>query len=171
MPDGNQVVIGSQDTKHGLCLWDLEGNLIHNFAEEKENLRINDLAISSDGRRLVGLLERRIIVFSLETYDRVYDTTYDRFDVQGLPSIKHFTSVSISKDSQHMLISVNEDHIMLTEIDTGKVLRIFSGHKQEQFIIRSSFGGANESFVVSGSEGKSCPWARISRYHRAHHPL
>ena len=33
--------------------------------------------------------------------------------------------------------------------------RRFKGQKQGEFIIRSSFGGAAENFVLSGSEGKS----------------
>jgi hypothetical protein len=53
-----------------------------------------------------------------------------------------------------MLISMNPDKIRLMEIDTGEVVQSFEGHQQKQFIIRSAFGGANENFIVSGSEGR-----------------
>jgi hypothetical protein len=65
------------------------------------------------------------------------------------------TSVTISKDSRHMLISMSPDEIKLMEIDTGETVRTFKGHTQKQYIIRSAFGGASDGFVVSGSEGKS----------------
>jgi len=51
-----------------------------------------------------------------------------------------------------MLISMNDNKIRLMDIDTGEVLQSFSGQKQTEFIIRSAFGGADENFVVSGSE-------------------
>jgi hypothetical protein len=54
-----------------------------------------------------------------------------------------------------MLISMSKDKIHLMEIETGELLREFEGHAQKQFIIRSAFGGANQNFIVSGSEGMS----------------
>lgn len=53
-----------------------------------------------------------------------------------------------------MLVSMSPDQIKLMEIDTGDVIQRFEGHMQKQFIIRSAFGGADENFIVSGSEGK-----------------
>jgi len=41
----------------------------------------------------------------------------------------------------------------MLDIETGETIRSFvSGDRGGEYIIRSSFGGANESFVVSGSE-------------------
>jgi WD repeat-containing protein 26 len=72
------------------------------------------------------------------------------------------TSVSISSDSQYMLISQNPNWIRMMEIDTGEEVRVFDGHKQEQFMIRSSWGGASEAFVASGSEGLSLTFTLVS---------
>jgi WD repeat-containing protein 26 len=63
------------------------------------------------------------------------------------------TSVSISKDSKYMLVSQNPNYLRLMHIDSGEEVRVFEGHLQEKFMIRSSWGGAHEAFVVSGSEG------------------
>lgn len=117
---------------------------MHTFREE--NLRVNDLAVSPDGQRLVVLLESRILVYDFTSYEKLCEWQLD--DVK-------LTSVTISQDSRHMLISMNKDKIKLMEIDTGEIIQRFEGQVQKQYIIRSSFGGADENFVVSGSEGKS----------------
>ncbi|KAF2179782.1 WD repeat-containing protein-like protein [Zopfia rhizophila CBS 207.26] len=140
-PNGKTVVIGSQDTKYGLALWDTDGNIVHRWHED--NVRVHDLAISPDGHRLVVLLENRILVYDFVTREKLCEWALD--DVK-------LTSVNISQDSHHMLISMNENKIRLMEIDTGEVIQKYSGQVQTQYIIRSAFGGANENFVVSGSE-------------------
>jgi WD40 repeat protein len=129
----------------GCGVWDSEGRQIHNFCEDGSKLRANDLAISPDGRRLVVLSESSIVVFDFTSYEKIIDWQLD--DVK-------LTSVTISQDSRHMLISMNPDKIKLMEIDTGEVIQRFEAHQQREFIIRSVFGGADENFVVSGSEGE-----------------
>ena len=37
-----------------------------------------------------------------------------------------------------------------------KVTQKYAGHVQKRFVIRSCFGGANQLFVLSGSEGVWC---------------
>lgn len=140
-PNGETFVTGSQDTKLGLCLWNLQGDPIYQW--EEDNLRVNDLAISSDGQRLVVLLEHRILVFDFVTREKLCEWSLE--DVK-------LTSVNISRNCRHMLVSMNDNKIRLMDIDTGAVVQSFTGQKQAEYIIRSSFGGANENFVVSGSE-------------------
>ena len=123
----------------------MEGKLIHNF-HGRDNIRVNDLAISPDGQRLIELLDTRIIVYDFSSFEKIREFYVD--DVKC-------TSVSISQDSRNMLISMNRNRIKLMDIDSGAVIQGFEGQKQTVFIIRSSFGGADENFVVSGSEGIS----------------
>jgi hypothetical protein len=85
------------------------------------------------------------VVFDFSSYEKICEWRSEEVKL---------TSVTISQDSRHMLISMNPDKIKLMEIDTGEVVRSFEGHEQKHFIIRSTFGGANENFIVSGSEGK-----------------
>lgn len=148
-PNGQTFVIGSQDIQLGLGLWNLDGEKIHEWKEE--GLRVYDLAISPDGQRLVVLLEQRIFVYDFVTREKLCEW--------ALEDVK-LTSINISRNSHHMLISMNDNKIRLMDIDTGEVLQSFSGRKQTEFIIRSAFGGADENFVVSGSEGNP-----IIRYH------
>lgn len=142
--DSRHVVIGSQDDKFGCTVWDLSGFCLHNFGKDIAKLRVNDLAISPNGQRLVILSESSIIVFDFDSYEKIYEWQVD--DVKLM-------SVTISQDSRHMLVSMSQAHIQLMEIDSGKVIHRFEGHQQKDFILRSAFGGADENFVVSGSEG------------------
>ncbi|KAF2703024.1 WD repeat-containing protein-like protein [Pleomassaria siparia CBS 279.74] len=142
-PNGKSVVIGSQDRNFACAVWDLEGKMVHNFHGPRDNIRVNDLAISPDGRRLIELVDKRILVYDLASYERLREFYIDE---------DKCTSVTISKDSERMLVSMNKSMIKLMEIDTGETLQAYDGRKQEEFIIRSSFGGADENFVVSGSE-------------------
>jgi WD repeat-containing protein 26 len=63
------------------------------------------------------------------------------------------TSVSISEDSQFLLLNRRDGEAQLVELATKKFHQKFLGHTGGEYLIRASFGGANESFVVSGSEG------------------
>lgn len=123
---------------------------MHAFRDD--GLRVNDLAVSPDGSRLVAILESRILVYDFATYEKLCEWHLDDLKL---------TSVTISQDSRHMLISMNKDQIKLMEIDTGELVQRFEGQVQQQYIIRSCFGGADENFVVSGSEGKSIGWHKV----------
>jgi hypothetical protein len=69
---------------------------------------------------------------------------------------KNLASVSISSDSRSLLINKTDGEARMLDIDTRETIRIFNtGDRVGKFIIRASFGGANESFVITGSEGTS----------------
>ena len=116
---------------------------MHAFRED--GMRVNDLAVSPDGSRLVVLLESRILVYNFASKEKICEWHLDDLKL---------TSVTISQNSRHMLVSMNKDKISLMDIDSGGLIQSFEGQMQRQFIIRSSFGGADENFVVSGSEGE-----------------
>jgi len=152
-PDGQSFVIGSQDPDHALSVWKGEDDMVYEWKEDK--LRVYDLALSPDGRRLVVLADVRIIIFNFITREKIVDRAFEG------PHVR-MTSVSISQDSRLMLVGMNENRLFLASMETGKVLQEFHGHKQKDFMIRSAFGGANENFVISGSEGKYSVFFRHS---------
>ncbi|KAF2753983.1 WD40 repeat-like protein [Pseudovirgaria hyperparasitica] len=144
-PNGESFVTGSQDAENALIMWDTKkGVKIHQWKEE--HLRVDDLAISPDGERLVVATNGtagRIFVYDYVTRGKVRDWVFDGVRI---------TSVNISRDSKTLLVSVNNNKTKLIDLDTGDTVRNFIGHTQENFVIRSNFGGASETFVVSGSE-------------------
>ena len=52
-----------------------------------------------------------------------------------------------------MLINMADGEVQLIEIETAEITRRFLGQKQREYVIRSSFGGADENLIISGSEG------------------
>ncbi|KAF2455496.1 WD40-repeat-containing domain protein [Lineolata rhizophorae] len=140
-PSGETFVIGSQDADAALCVWNLDGDKV--FPWREDGLRVHDVAMTPDGSRLVVLLETRILVFDLASKDKLADFALDNVKL---------TSVNVSRNGRYMLVSMNDNKIRLMEIETGEVVQTYDGHRQTQFIIRSAFGGADENFIVSGSE-------------------
>ena len=129
------------------------------------DFRVQDCAISADGRRLVAVdTDGKIHVYNMHTHEEEY----------CLPMRSKPTSVAVSRDSRHMLVNLAEGEIQLINIDTTEVVRRFQGQKQGSFVIRSNFGGAAENFIVSGSEGQfsliaSCPNSNADNLFRCLH--
>ncbi|GMF73875.1 unnamed protein product [Aspergillus oryzae] len=141
--DGDSFVTASLDKDSHLCHWSMRGHALHMW---QGDFRVQDCAITPDGRRLIAAdVEEKIHVYDFLTHEEEYCLA-----LKSKP-----TSVAVSKDSRHMLVNLSEGQIQLIDIDTTDVIRRFQGQKQGSFVIRSAFGGAAENFVVSGSEGKS----------------
>jgi WD repeat-containing protein 26 len=119
---------------------------LHEWNDSTSNFRVNDIAISPDGSRLVALLESRIAVFDLSTRAKIAD--HDFADGR-------MVCVNVSRDSRDVLVGINDNKIRRIALETGEVLREYTGHVQSEFIIKSAFGGPMETFVISGSERES----------------
>ncbi|KAI9744371.1 MAG: hypothetical protein M1818_001900 [Claussenomyces sp. TS43310] len=139
-PDGRSFVTGSLSKDHNLCQWNIDGELIYDWGRMH---RITDLAVSSDGHRLVAMdRTNHIHVYNFVTRELEYE-----MDLKV-----ELSSVNISHDSRQMLVSKVDGEARLFDIVTRETVKIFAGQKGGKFMIRSAFGGANESFVISGSE-------------------
>lgn len=141
-PDGESFVTAALDVSSQLCHWGMRGQTLYMWPE---GFRVQDCAITPDGRRLIAAdLDQKVHVYNLATRDEEYCLA-----LKSKP-----TSVAVSRDSRHMLINSADGQIQLVDINTTDVVRRFSGQKQGHFVIRSVFGGAAENFIVSGSEGE-----------------
>ncbi|OAX83082.1 hypothetical protein ACJ72_02570 [Emergomyces africanus] len=141
-PSGDSFVTGSLDSQSQLCLWSVSGESLYKWSGQ---YRVRDCSISPDGRWLIAIsIEKRIYVYNFETRAEEYNMTI-KLDL---------TSVNISRDSRYMLLNTSECEMQLIDIESREVVRQYLGQKPGSFnyIIRSTFGGAAENFVVSGSE-------------------
>ncbi|KKK24776.1 hypothetical protein AOCH_003978 [Aspergillus ochraceoroseus] len=138
-PDGESFVTASLDVSSQLCHWSIRGQPLHMWPG---GFRVQDCAITPDGRRLIAVdVDKKIRVFNFITHEEEYT----------LPLKSKATSIVVSRDSRQMLVNLTECQIQLIDIDTTEVIRRFQGQKQSMYIIRSTFGGAAENFVVSGN--------------------
>ncbi|KAG9043771.1 hypothetical protein FS837_009137 [Tulasnella sp. UAMH 9824] len=92
-------------------------------------------------------MRRRIIVYDLQTKEEVFK----------LSMPKEITSLSISSDSRYALINHSPDDLLLYDLVKHRTVRKFTGQQQQNDVIRSCFGGVDEDFILSGSEGTSIP--------------
>ncbi|CAL8582377.1 hypothetical protein XPA_008044 [Xanthoria parietina] len=148
-PDGQSFVTGSLHGNHRLCLWGIDGEQLHNW---EVDYRVQDCAISPNGKRMVVISsESQIIVYDYETYAEEYSILLK----------SQMTCVNISQDSQHMLINMANSEIQLIKIDNAEIVKRYMGQQQGQFVIRSTFGGADQNLIISGSED-----ARVYIWHK-----
>ncbi|KAM0492131.1 hypothetical protein ACHAP8_010128 [Fusarium lateritium] len=162
--DNRSFVLGTLDPASSLRTINLHtGSEVYDWGKKH---RVEDLCGSLDGRWLVALdNERRIHVYNATTHELEFD-----MELNNRP-----TSVNISQDSRHLLINKSDGEAQLIDLVTRNSVQKFFGHTGGDYMIRSSFGGANESFVVSGSEdGNILIWhkntgAAIERL-PGHHP-
>lgn len=142
-PDGRSFVTGSMDNQYTLHLWDSSGGELHSWANKR---RVQDLAISPDGQRLVTISpEKQISVYNFVTREEEYTMQFKT----------ELTCVNISRDSKYMLVNMAEELQLIDINNPTETVRRFDGQKQGEWIIRSCFGGADENLVISGSEGKA----------------
>lgn len=138
--DSKSFVLGGLSKTQGLCTFFVDNDEIHDWGKSH---RVQDLAASPDGRWLVALDDQQTYhVYNAKTREALY-----HHELKTDP-----TSVSISEDSRHMLLNKRDGEAQLIEIETKIHKQKFLGHTGGEFMIRSAFGGANEGFVVSGSE-------------------
>lgn len=141
-PDGHSLVLGAFDIQRSLCTWNLKGEKLYTWTRKT---RTEDLALSPDGRWLVAMDDKKhIYVYDFVTRDLKYE-----MELATRP-----TSVSITEDSKYLLVNKQDGEAQLYNIINRAAVQKYVGHSVGEYVIRSVFGGAHESFVISGSEGE-----------------
>lgn len=145
--DSKSFVLGTLDNKRSLCTFDIQGD---ELVQWNKKHRVQALASSPDGRWLVAADNfSTMYVYNGITRDLQYE-----LDLGARP-----ISLAISRDSRQLLVNKEDSEAQLVDLITRTTVQKFLGHKTDQCVIRASFGGANESFVMSGSEdGKVIIW-------------
>ncbi|KAI7646362.1 hypothetical protein KC322_g19407, partial [Hortaea werneckii] len=166
LPDSETFVVGSQGSRRPLGLYSLQGgggsstnggvvrnNEIYSFRDPpwdnnvKENpnsFRITDVAVNQRGSRMVATtIDNKIMLFDLLS---------SRMKIAEWQMDDKLTSISFSADGDQLLVNMNEGRVLALDSETGELVMRYEGAKQQEFVIRSCFGGAGENFVLSGSE-------------------
>ena len=140
--DSRSFFTGTFDLSKSICQWSIGGERIANWGAKH---RVEDLVASPDQRLLVAMDDQsHIYVYHLATRELEM-----QIKLQSRP-----LSISISQDSLHLLINKVNGDAQLVDLVTKEAIQKYAGFTGGECIIRSGFGGANESFVVSGSDGK-----------------
>ncbi|KAI0124231.1 WD domain-containing protein [Xylariales sp. AK1849] len=149
--DGRTFITGSLDRARGLCQWDLNGDKTYDWGVK---YRVEDLTVSPDGRWLVAMDDQKHIhVYNFASRELEYEMEFQT----------RMTSVSISADSRHLLANHVNGVAQLFDLVSKEPVQTYTGHVGGDCVIRSGFGGANESFVISGSEdGSVHVWHKAS---------
>ncbi|EPS40252.1 hypothetical protein H072_5931 [Dactylellina haptotyla CBS 200.50] len=140
-PDGKTFATGSVDKS--IVLWNLQGEDLHQWSGS----RIYDIVITPDGTRLIAICtEQKIHIYDLASPKKEEFCTL----LMKAP----LTSISVTKDSRYAIVNmgIGSEQIQMVDLELHEEVRTFKGHKQGKFVIKSCFGGADENFVVSGSE-------------------
>ncbi|TGZ75480.1 hypothetical protein CRM22_000347 [Opisthorchis felineus] len=61
-------------------------------------------------------------------------------------------SITMSRSGQRALITIHKMGLHLWDVESCAIVQRFIGYKQDTFRLHSTFGGANENFVATGSE-------------------
>lgn len=148
LPDMSGIISGSTD--QSLVRWNMAGESL----KEWSKIRTVDMAVTSDSKMLVlACHEHRLRLISL-------DGSKEEHHVQETHAI---TSLSLSGDSDHALLSLSCKEIHLWNLTRLELVHKFAGHQQARFAIRSCFGAPGDSCIASGSEdGVVYIWSRAS---------
>jgi WD40 repeat protein len=151
LPDGKRFVTGGLDSK--IFLWDVSGTELRMW----DCARVNDLCVTRDGKWMIVVCqEKKIRYFNL--LDE-HATTHESY----IQEHHALTSLALSRDSKYLLVNVSSQsaafvglypvqEIHLYDVENKKLIQKYTGQKQSRFVIRSCFGGANQNFILSGSE-------------------
>lgn len=136
---GDEFLIGSLDIEKAITIWSVNGTVIHRWS----GFRVYDLALTPDGKKIVAICNKnRLRIYSRQDYKLIAE-----IQLQAI-----MTCVTISHDSRYALINISAKEIHLWDIEKIQLVRKCVGQQQQDFIIRSCFGGVADNFLVSGSD-------------------
>ncbi|XP_065158210.1 WD repeat-containing protein 26 isoform X2 [Atheta coriaria] len=135
--DGNKFVVGGIRGHFYQC--DLEGNVL----DTMECVRVNGLWCRNDGKT----------VLASDTHHRIRSYVLEEPSDQHILQEDHpIMTFTVDKNDRLALVNVATQGVHLWDLKDKCLVRRFQGVTQGHFTIYSTFGGANQDFIASGSE-------------------
>ncbi|KAK1281465.1 Protein SPA1-RELATED 3 [Acorus calamus] len=139
-PDGKYIFSGLTDKS--ICMWDLGGKE-HKCWKGQRTLQISDMVVTKNGKWIMSICRESAILL----LDR--EASIEKLIEEDTT----ITSFSLSKDEKFLLVNlINQEIHLWCVVGDLKLICIYKGHKRRRFVIRSCFGGYEQSFIASGSE-------------------
>lgn len=142
--DGEHFISAAHDKM--ILLWNRRGEAVQSWMAG----RVTELAVSREGIVAVCAQRIRMLKLGVDPADGRPRILVE--EEQTLEESDAITSVTLSRDGRHMLVTLPSAEIHAWDLSERQLLGQYRGQKQERFVIRSAFGGANECLVASGSE-------------------
>ena len=144
LPSGQEFVttaLSCPGTRLSLCLWSADGIPICKFPLDAPILGcvlLPDNKIASFGAN------RRIFIHDLDTKKQM------RVKIADL----ELSSMCASKLGKPYLLLLKSDGLIeMADSKTMEMIKVFKIKSHGTFVIKATFGGENEEFIASGSEG------------------
>ncbi|KAF5304558.1 hypothetical protein FQA39_LY09609 [Lamprigera yunnana] len=135
--DNNKFVVGGIRGHFYQC--DMEGNILDTW----EGVRVNCLWCRQDGKS----------VLASDTHHRIRSYNFDELADHNVLQEDHpIMAFSVDQNDRLALLNVATQGVHLWDLHDRCLVRRFQGVTQGHFTIHSTFGGANQDFVASGSE-------------------
>ncbi|KAL3267374.1 hypothetical protein HHI36_011505 [Cryptolaemus montrouzieri] len=134
---GTKFVVGGIRGHFYQC--DMEGNVLENW----DGVRVNGLHCRKDGKS----------VLASDTHHRVRSYVLEELnDTDVLREDHGIMSFTVDKNDRLCLLNVATQGVHLWDLNYKCLIRKYRGVTQGHFTIHSTFGGANQDFIASGSE-------------------
>ena len=148
--DSSIAISGSVD--HKVMIWDCRSN---------GNIPVQILSDASNSVKSVVAGRYEIFTASLDGRLRIYDIRRGRLTTDKVADA--LVDIQLSEYQQVLLLSTLDSRIMLVNKTDGDIQQTYTGHKCENYIIRSRFA-AREAAVISGSEdGEVFMWDLVDK--------
>ncbi|XP_063923477.1 WD repeat-containing protein 26 [Zophobas morio] len=135
--DGTKFVVGGIRGHFYQC--DMEGNVMDSW----EGVRVNGLWCRKDGKTVIAS----------DTHHRIRGYVFEELsDHQILQEDHAIMSFTVDTNDKLALLNVATQGVHLWDLNDKCLLRRYQGVTQGHFTIHSTFGGANQDFIASGSE-------------------
>ncbi|KAL5268237.1 hypothetical protein ACHWQZ_G002187 [Mnemiopsis leidyi] len=140
------------------CAWSPDSRFIYTGGQQGQfyKYEVNSSAVYNwEGVRLhsVATLRDNKTVLAADSHKRVRSYNFeDNTDQTIYEDENQIMNMSLSSDEKYCLLTLSKQGLVLVDIASGTTVRKYFGLHQSDYQINSCFGGANEQFILSGSE-------------------